>query len=256
MLNLNFGNTLGKIEGGKFDKRIIYVDPNSTESNEIDKSFDHLILVDGGKFQQTPDPKTERSVLYITGPSGSGKSTYTSLYIKQYQKLHKKKNPIYIFSAIGSDAVLDLLKPKRIKIDDDLVYDPLDIEELSDSLVVFDDIDVISNKKQREAVYSILNSILETGRHFKISVIVTNHLSTNGNDTRRILNEAHSVTIFPQSGSKRGTIYLLKNYLGLDNEDIKKIKKVKSRWVTIFTKFPQCVMSEKQIWSLTDNDDN
>lgn len=254
MLNLNnIGHTLAKIESGKYDKRIISINPNMDEKNDIDKNFDELILIDG-KFQHIPDPNTERSVLYITGPSGSGKSTYTSLYIKQYQKLHKKKNPVYIFSAIGSDAVLDLLKPKRIKIDDDLIHDPIDIEELSHSLVVFDDIDVISNKKQREAVYNILNSILETGRHFNISCIVTNHLSTNGNDTRRILNEAHSVTIFPSSGSKRGTIYLLKNYLGLENNDIKKVKKLKSRWVTIFTKYPQCVMSEKQIYSLNENE--
>jgi hypothetical protein len=251
MLNLNnLGNTLSKIEGGKFDKRIISVNPNSDEKNNIDTTFDELILIDG-KFCQVPDPNTERSVLYITGPSGCGKSTYTSFYIKAYQKLHKKKNPVYIFSALESDNVLDLLKPKRIKIDDDLVHDPIDIKEFSDSLVVFDDVDVISNKKQREAVYIILNSMLETGRHFKISVIVTNHLPTDGGNTRRILNEAHSVTVFQ---IKRGTIYLLKEYLGLDKNDIKKMQKRKSRWFTVFTKYPQCVMSEKSIWSLTDNE--
>jgi hypothetical protein len=89
-----------------------------------------------------------------------------------------------LFSALESDNVLDLLKPKRIKINDDLVHDPLDIQEFSDILVVFDDIDVISNKKQREAVYIILNSMLETERHFKISIMCTNHISTDGNNTQ------------------------------------------------------------------------
>jgi Mor family transcriptional regulator len=46
-----------------------------------------------------------------------------------------------------------------------LIDDPITLEELSDSVSIFDDIDVIPNKKVREAVYSLLNQILETGRH-------------------------------------------------------------------------------------------
>ena len=48
-------------------------------------------------------------------------------------------------------------------------------------------------------MYNILNQILEIGRHFEIHCIVTNQLPTNGKDTRRILNEAHTVTCFPHS---------------------------------------------------------
>jgi hypothetical protein len=57
------------------------------------------------------------------------------------------------------------------------------VEELKDSVTIFDDIDVISNKRIRDAVYNILNQVLEIGRHFKITCIVTNHLPTNGKDT-------------------------------------------------------------------------
>ena len=62
-----------------------------------------------------------------------------------------------------------------------------------------DDIDIISEKKIREAVYNILNQILEIGRHFKIHCIVTIHLPKDGKVTRRILNEAHTVTYFPHT---------------------------------------------------------
>ena len=54
-------------------------------------------------------------------------------------------------------------------------------------------------RKVREAVYDVLNQVLEIGRHYKIHCVVTNHLPTNGKDTRRILNEAHTVTYFPHS---------------------------------------------------------
>ena len=91
------------------------------------------------------------------------------------------------------------------------------MEEFEDSVVIFDDIDVISDKKIREAVYNILNKVLEIGRHFKITALVTNHLPTNGKDTRRILNEAHQVIYFPHSASGR-IKYLLIDYLGLDKK--------------------------------------
>ncbi|MFM7987297.1 MAG: hypothetical protein ACKPKO_49085, partial [Candidatus Fonsibacter sp.] len=90
-------------------------------------------------------------------------------------------------------------KPKRIKLDDSLHTDPIKVEEFRESACIFDDIDVISDKKIREAVYSIRNQVLEIGRHFNIHCIVTNHLPTSGKDTRRILNEAHTVTYFPHS---------------------------------------------------------
>ena len=60
-------------------------------------------------------------------------------------------------------------------------------------MCIFDDINVISDKKIREAVYSILNQTLELGRHFKIHRIVTHHLPTNG--------KGHSAN--PQQGPYR-----------------------------------------------------
>ena len=66
-------------------------------------------------------------------------------------------------------------------------------EEFANSVMIFDDIDVISDKKIRGEVYKILNKVLEIGRHYKITALVTNHLPTNGKDTRRILTESHQV---------------------------------------------------------------
>ena len=34
-----------------------------------------------------------------------------------------------------------------------------------------------------------------------------------------------------------------------------KIKKLKSRWATIFKNYPQIAMTEKDIWILADEDD-
>jgi ABC-type dipeptide/oligopeptide/nickel transport system ATPase component len=230
------------------------VSVHTEDDDDIKKSFQKLKLTNNSKFQQVPDITKEREICYITGASGSGKSTYCANYIKEYKKIFKKNN-IYVFSALKDDESLDVISPKRIKIDERLISDPLSVVDFSNSLVVFDDIDVISNKLWRKAVYQILNEILETGRHYKVSCLITNHLPTARDDTKRVLNECHSITYFPHSGNASSLKRLLTEIVGIEKEDMKKIKKMKSRWATIYKNYPQIAMTEQDIWILADEDE-
>ena len=94
----------------------------------------------------------------MTGPSGSGKSTYTRTYLEQWKKKNKDKE-IYMFSSLPEDESLDDVKPQRIKLDSSIYEEPIEVEDFKDSVVIFDDIDVISDKKIRDAVYNILNKV-------------------------------------------------------------------------------------------------
>ena len=251
------GRFLAKVEGGRYDRKIVSVSSEiggNKKGDDYSKSFSRLHL-DEGRFQQVPCPDTERQILYITGASGSGKSTYTKNYIKQYKKMYPKR-PVYLFSALKEDESLDEINPERIVIDDSLVEQPLLAEDFKDSCVIFDDTDCISNKKHREAVNNILGEILETGRHFNTTCILTFHLATGGRDTRRILNEAHSVVYFPHSGSNVGLKRLLQDYLGIDKKTMKEIKDSKSRWATVFRNYPNVIMTEKDIWLPANDDDD
>ena len=116
-------------------------------------------------------------------------------------------------------------------------------------MTVFDDKDVISNKKVRDAVYTLLNQILEVGRHMKISCICTSHY------TRRILNESHYCVWFPNSGGTKQMKYLLTEYLGLDREMIRRTQRLKSRAVVMYKHFPQFLMSERDIFLLHQDED-
>ena len=69
-------------------------------------------------------------------------------------------------------------------------------KDFQDSLVIFDDTDCITDKYMKFKVNGILNSLLETGRHFNSSVVYTSHAACNGNDTKKILNECHSILCF------------------------------------------------------------
>ena len=257
IMSFNFekiGRVFATIDGGKLDGKIVAIAPPDGE--QATKSYTEIPLKDG-KYQQMPNinasKTSKREILYITGPSGSGKSTYTLSYIKQYKKQYKK-NEVWLFSALAEDETIDKIKPKRIIIDDRLISEPLSIEEFKDSLCIFDDVDVIKNKDHRTAVYDLLNAILETGRHFNISCIITNHLPTAGKDTRRVINECHSVTYFPQSGSAGQMKRLLQDYLGLDRGTLKRIRKMNTRWATVFKNFPMCIMTERLVFTLNPDD--
>ena len=252
----NIGTPIAELrfEGDKTKTRKISVEPNRENVTEYSteiktrKPKEHL--------QHIPNKKTERQILYITGASGSGKSYYTRNYCNEYKKLFPK-NDIYLFSSIQEDSSIDKVKDiMRIRLDTEFLQTDLNVNDFKDSLVVFDDTDCITNKMMKMKVNNILNMLLETGRHTNTSVIYTSHLPTNGLDTRRILNECHSVTIFPTSLGGRALKYLLENYFGLDKDQIKKLKKLQSRWVTIIKGYPMTILSEKDVYTLNTDEDS
>lgn len=228
------------------------------DKNVAGNSFREIKLKDKPNlhFQVVPNKKTERTIRYVTGASGSGKSYWTKMYADEYHRLYPKRE-IYILSSIKEDKTLDKIKDlKRIKLDSqEFLTEPITAEDFKDCLVIFDDTDCLTDKRQKLKVDAILNSVLETGRHFNTEVVYTSHLACNGKDTRRILNECKSVTIFPSGLGGKSIKYLLDNYFGLDKEQIKKIKKLNSRWVTIQKGFPMSVLSDKECFILNSPDD-
>lgn len=279
MLSLDNGRPVSKIEGGKLDKKIIYITEEEGEGGcmggyaccekcdckkcikrpcckhcevYFGKGSDNLerkIILKKGKMIPLPNIDT-REVVYIAGPSGSGKSTYAANYIKIYKKIFPK-NPIIIFSRKDSDPVLDELKPSRFIIDESIVDEPIDIIKELDhgACILFDDCNTFQDEKIKKAVAKLMHDILEIGRSANIYCVVTSHLinPNERKDARTIWNEAHTVTIFPKSGNRHGMTYALKNYCGFDNKQINEILSLPSRWVTIGKQYPLYVLHERGI---------
>jgi hypothetical protein len=256
MFSLNKGRPIAKIVGGKLNGKILYIYDSDKFQESSDSDDDDLSLLGKdvklktGKFEQLPNIDT-REVSYIAGPSGSGKSTYASNYIEKFKKIFPEGN-VYVFSRLNSDPALDSLGVIRIMLDESIYQDPIDIQtEIPDySLVLFDDTDTIQDKKIAQAVSKLKNDILETGRHKNIYTLVTSHL-VNGNDrkdTRTIMNEMHTLTVFPKSGAAHAIDYALKNYFGLPKNVIKDVLGSDSRWVTLFKNYPNIIMSDKRAY--------
>lgn len=250
----NVGKVIAKVIN-KNDKKKDKIISISDKTADLDNPMNKIVLTKSFEtIQQIPNKQQERQILYITGASGSGKSYYTQLYCNEYKKLYPK-NEIFLFSSINEDSSIDKIKGlQRFILDDSFIRENIGAEDFKDSMVIFDDTDVISNKMLKNKINSILNMLLETGRHFNTSVIYTSHIATAGIDTKRILNEAHSITIFPSSLGGRSLKYLLDNYLGFDKEQIKKVKRLESRWTTICKTYPMVVLSEKEAYLLKNDD--
>lgn len=208
----------------------------------LKKASKEIHLVDG-KFEPYPNVDLNRAVYFLAGASGSGKTYFCSMMIKHYRKLNPKI-PIYIFSRIEEDEVLDVFNPVRIIINEELLEDPIDpIKELHDSICVFDDIDTITDKKLCKYVQLLRDQCLQEGRHANITVFCMSHILLNYKLTTMCIHESHYVVVYRGTGQNHITSYM-KNKLGWQSDIIKKICKSNSRWMMIYKNFPQYVITE------------
>lgn len=145
---------------------------------------------------------------------------------------------------------MDILKPVRIPIDQRLVEEPIELNLIKDSLVIFDDVDTIKDKKILDSLEHLQNSILELGRHENIYCINSRHQLLNYKATRCLLNESQIIVFFTKSGAAHVIKQMLNKYCGLDKEQIDKIFRLDSRWVALHKCYPMYIVSEHNLYLL------
>lgn len=246
---------LVKIKGGKYNNEVIYLNnqiPNE-EDKDLEKTFNKLALKDG-TFQLIPNTKKERECIVCIGKSGSGKSHFIYNYCIEYKKTYPKRD-IYLISNLKEDTTLDKLKGLlRVKVDDDLINNPIiPEEELRECCVIFDDIDGME-KNILKAVKTLLEILITQGRHWNTTVLYSGHtIDGKSSDGKKLLAETHYFCYFPW-GATKAINYLLNTYLDIDKELLRKIKSTHSRWCCVGTNFPQVIITEKNLMMVANND--
>ena len=192
-----------------------------------------------------PIKKGSTQRFIISGMTGSGKSTMAGLYMQKYKQLHPK-NDIYLFSQHEKDPVYDKLKIKIKRIPLDMLNEnEITIDALKDSLVIFDDCDNVQDSKLLQKIIKLQGDIMSNGRHQNISCIVLLHVLMNYRATKGLLSDISGVMLFLQ-GSKYTLQGFLKRYAGLDQQQIKRITSLKSRWFYLSMCQPMYVLSENK----------
>jgi len=205
-----------------------------------------FVLRSGGKLQPLPNFNRIEKV-YISGISGSGKSTFASNFVKEYLK-EKKKNEFFVISNVEEDEVLDKLKPVRIDLEDEDALSEVRSDDFYDSIVLFDDTDTIGNGMVRKFVQHLRDDLLECGRHYDTTVVAVSHILLQYQASRKLLNEATSVVFFPKVGSNNHNFKFLKNHCLYDEDTIRRLLNLNSRWVALYRTHPNYVIYEKGVF--------
>lgn len=208
------------------------------------ESSTKIELDDEGLFELLPNPDPKRrEVWYIAGQSGSGKSWIAKQLALFYHKLFPKRG-IYLISKLEKDETLDALKfLKRIPIQSFVDEYPT-LEEFRETMCIFDDYDTLTGDAEK-VITKIIDDLAIMGRHECVTILALSHYLTNYKKTRLLLNEATHIVVYPLSTSYHALRYLLKNYIGVDEEDIKRHKKLGSRWLMYAKGFPQFMISQR-----------
>lgn len=232
MLSFKSGKTpIAIIKGGKLNNELIFINNPNNKKEQIQE-----IEVHDGKIIVFPDP-SRATRMYTGGPSGSGKSTTEANWVRQYSKMNPD-NKIFLFKRD------DDFDPAYIGIDiEDRISPKTDLNELSDSMLIFDDIAEIQDEVERVQTNFLLKDALKNGRKKNISVACSNHLLYDGNRTKDMLYQCDKLIIFP--GSSNYMIEnLCKKYVGMGKKAIDRLLSLPSRWVMISKKYPQYVVYE------------
>jgi len=214
-------------------------------------------LPDGSHFYliPSPDPK-KREVWYIAGASGSGKSHIAKGLAEQYMKQFSGRS-VYLVSKLEQDDTLDSMKGQKcIRLKPaKLVENPIktteDMEKLGDSMIIFDDYDSFTGKEAK-TIQQLMDDIATMGRHMNITMLCLTHYLTNYSKTRLLLTEATHLVLYPLSTGASALNYVLKTYLGMEKDDVARLKNGGSRWVCIYKNYPTYVVTENEAYLLND----
>ena len=233
-----FNNKKINLTEEEFDEMLDDGNKSGLSGSNVEKD---KIVLRSGNFQIAPSSVYGRpDRLFVAGRAGSGKSFFVAEYLVQFKKFYPKRR-IYLISQKTNDKLLDPLIHKRIPINEigDANFEADDFKE---NLVIFDDVDVISDKKEEKAVFDLIGKLLEVGRSLDIYVILTLHIAASHNQSKRILNAATHFTYFKDSATHSNN-YVLENYFGFDKKELYALKKINSRSITIIRDVPQLVLS-------------
>lgn len=182
---------------------------------------------------------------HVNGKNSSGKSYWIAEYVKLYMDKYPN-NDIFLFSRKKKDKVFDEIEGLiRVPMDEDFLEANIDIDALENSLVIFDDVERLP-KEYKKKVFEMRDSLLQLGRDRHNFIMNATHTVKNYAATKTINEETSGFTIFPKKNINQSK-KILKDFIGLNKNQIKDVMELNSRWVFIRMDVPLCVISQNKV---------
>ncbi len=183
--------------------------------------------------------------IFCAGGTLCGKSYMAGKLARSYQRFHPN-NKVILFSWVDDDEAYKKIKDiHKIRIDDTILNEPIELDELHDSICIFDDIEHFTDPYIIKELERLRDSCINAGRHKNIDVIIARQNLLDGPKTKTALNSSFQVIAFPHSAGRYQLAEMLRRYMAMDKQTINKILNVPSRWVLINRATPPYILHEK-----------
>ena len=166
----------------------------------------------------------QRSATFVSGVSGSGKSRVGAALIRKLRWLRKDADrPVAVFSTtlINDPAYAKLKHIEFISLEDPRFLE-IEISELEDRIIVFDDHENLKNPKLAKYALDFIKDVLERTRKLGVDVIVINHMTQNYHATRNIIFECDTYYLNIAQNRNSSKKFLL-SYSELSKKDIREL---------------------------------
>ena len=198
----------------------------------------------------------EAAVYAYFSPSGSGKSWKVNQLLEQIQA-KEPKTKFFLFSKVSDDypKIKNMIRiptsgeeaMEVLGMDKKTKERKLKIDDLANSVVVFDDIGTIANKEINASVQLLQDEVLEVYRHHNITPFFTQHVLAAGLKAQKLINEVTHMTLYPNSNWDNIRKYLEKNGIGRALQRRIQETGKKSRSFTMYKNAPQLILYDKGI---------
>ena len=207
-----------------------------------------------GRTLFIPHPETRpglRDSFLVCGASGAGKSTYASLFAQAWLEHHygprlpkfgseERPFPIVLVCPDRAFAGLPILhlSPAAMAAAADK-NEPITIESLDyekgPMLLLVDDVESLSDKKQLSAMKVLVDAVLTRGRKKNISCVYISHRPADNTKTKTVLQEMTGFA-WPITSTNRNITYALETYGKISPEFRASLKEQASalgRWAMV-----------------------
>ena len=202
-------------------------------------------------------PNRTNQIMTLFASSGAGKSWMVNDYCMRNPAVLNDTVPgIFLFSSVGDDdpsykPIKDLYQFKFFWKDPrDLDPEDTSIDTYQEkSILIFDDVNSIGDRKVRKRIIQFRETCLEIARHRSLVIISTEHLYHNRAKTQKLRNSSAYLTLYPRN-SPKPIDDVLENIFNLNRHEryalISKLKR-EARSQFLHIDYPGYIVNTKRV---------
>ena len=263
--------------GGPWEGRQVFMQDETCQRHKNDVLCEGYLAPDGTTFVPLVNrDQGQRTVAYVVGPSGTGKSHFCAEFIRTFcndpanARPNREQPRVVIvcpddpsrdpaFSNCGFKFAH--VSPTHLAEAHD-AGTPATLDDLEDPdgapvMVLFDDVEALSDRREQKALEAFTQMVLERARKRNVHAVYVAHRAAAGRVSRVPIQEANAVWIPTGGGGGSNTDYFLAKHVGMPDglrSEIKKRATEFGRWLYFATdRHPRFAVTPRRVFAIDDD---